>query len=81
VSFDAVTFPKIAQHSAAFRGLVDVATGAKTVRVLVDVVVVGAGRVELTLITTAPYSARAPVQTAEMRLAQLLAARAQPGSA
>jgi hypothetical protein len=81
VSFDAVTFPKIGQHSAAFRGLIDVATGAKTVRVLVDVVVVGAGRVELTLITTAPYSARAPVQTAEMRLAQLLAARAQPGSA
>ena len=81
VSFSQVTFPKIAQRSAAYRGLIDVDTGAATVRVLVDVVVVGAGRVELTLITTAPYAARAVVQNAEMHLAQVLAARAQPGSA
>jgi hypothetical protein len=81
VSFRPVSFPKIAERSAAFRGLVDVDTGNATVRVLVDVVVVGAGRMELTLITTAPYAARAPVKTAETRLAQLLAARAQPGSA
>jgi hypothetical protein len=81
VSFGPVAFPKIAKLSAAFRGLVDVASGKRTVRVLVDVVVVGAGRVELTLITTAPYSARGPVLNAEMHLAQMLAVRAQPGAA
>jgi len=81
VSFAEVTFPKVAQRSAAYRGLIDVKAGSTTVRVLVDVVVVGAGRVELTLITTAPYAARTIVQNAEMHLAQVLAARAQPGSA
>src|SRR5690348_4473460 len=81
VSFGEVTFPKVAQRSAAYRGLIDVDTGSGTVRVLVDVVVVSAGRVELTLITTAPYVARAPVQNVETHLAQVLAARAQPGSA
>jgi len=81
VSFVPMAFPKIAKLSAAFRGLVDVTSGATTVRVLVDVVVVAAGRVELTLITTAPYSARAPVLNAELRLAQVMAARAQPGAA
>lgn len=81
VSFAQVTFPKVAQRSAAYRGLIDVDTGSTTVRVLVDVVVVSAGRVELTLITTAPYAARTLVQNAEMHLAQVLAARAQPGSA
>jgi hypothetical protein len=81
VSFAQVTFPKVAQRSAAYRGLIDVDTGAASVRVLVDVVVVGAGRVELTLITTAPYAARSVVQNAETHLAQVLAARAQPGSA
>jgi len=81
VSFGPVAFPKVASHSAAFRGLVDVSTGNSTVRVLVDVVVVGAGRVELTLITTAPYVAREPIQAAEAHLVQVLAARAQPGSA
>jgi hypothetical protein len=81
VSFTPMAFPKIAKLSAAFRGLVDVTSGKSSVRVLVDVVVVAAGRVELTLITTAPYSARAPVMNAEMRLAQMMAARAQPGAA
>jgi hypothetical protein len=75
--------PKVAKLTAAFRELVEVGTGesAVRVRVLVDVVVVGVGRVELTLITTAPYSAHAAVESAEARLARLMAARAQPGAA
>ena len=81
VSFGTFTFPKVAKLTAAFRGLVDVGTGKSAVRILVDLVVVGAGRVELTLITTAPYSARAAVESAEARLAQLMVARAQPGIA
>jgi len=81
VSFGPIAFPKVAKLTAAFRGLIDVGSGKSAVRVLVDVVVFGAGRVELTLITTAPYSARAPVESAELRLAQLMVARAQPGAA
>ena len=81
VSFAPVAFPKVTRLTAAYRGLVDVGTSSGKVRVLVDVVVVGVGRVELTLITTAPYSARGPVVTAETKLATLMAARAQPGSA
>jgi hypothetical protein len=81
VSFGAISFPKVAKLTAAYRGLVDVGTGKQAVRVLVDVVVFGAGRVELTLITTAPYYARGPVASAEARLAQIMVARAQPGAA
>src|SRR5207237_2675016 len=81
VSFGPIACPKVAKLTAAFRGLIDVGSGKSAVRVLVDVVVFGAGRVELTLITTAPYSARAPVESAEARLAQLMIARAQPGAA
>jgi hypothetical protein len=81
VSFGAISFPKVAKLTAAYRGLVDVGAGKQAVRVLVDVVVFGAGRVELTLITTAPYYARGPVANAEARLAQIMVARAQPGAA
>jgi hypothetical protein len=81
VSFGSISFPKIGNLTAAYRGLVDVGSGKSAVRVLVDVVVFGAGRVELTLITTAPYYARVPVANAEARLAQIMVARAQPGAA
>jgi hypothetical protein len=81
VAFGPLAFPKVARLTAAFRGLIDVGTGRSAVRIIVDLVVVGAGRVELTLITTAPYSARAAVGNAEARLAQLMVERAQPGIA
>ncbi len=81
VAFGPLAFPKVAKLTAAFRGLVAVGTGTRAVRILVDLVVVGAGRVELTLITTAPHSARDAVTNAEARLAQVMVARAQPGIA
>jgi hypothetical protein len=81
VAFGPFAFPKVARLTAAFRGLVAVGTGRSAVRILVDLVVVGAGRVELTLITTAPYTARDVVASAEARLAQVMLARAQPGIA
>ena len=81
VAFGEIAFPKVAKLTAAYRGLVDVGTGKSAVRVVVDVVVFGAGRVELTLITTAPYYARSQVANAEARLAQMMIARAQPGAA
>jgi hypothetical protein len=56
--------------------LVDVTASGKTVRVMIDTVVIGRGRTEIGLVTVAPYAARAPVEAAEARLAVLLAKRA-----
>jgi hypothetical protein len=81
VSFGTFAFPKLARLTAAFRGLVDVGSGPNAMRVLVDLVVVGTGRMELTLITTAPYAARTVVEKAEARLVEVMVARAQPGIA
>lgn len=76
VSFGPVGVPKIATYTRRYRALVDVTTATATVRVMVDVLVVGRGRTEITLITTAPSVAAAVVEAAELRLARTLASRA-----
>jgi len=81
VSFTRIGFPKVGELTTAFRGVIDVKETGGTVRVFVDVVAFGSGRVELTLITTAAYADRAPVVGAEGRLARAMLARALPGSA
>jgi hypothetical protein len=80
-SFARIGFPKVGELTAAFRGVIDVTEPGGTVRVFVDVLAFGSGRVELTLITTAAYSDRAAVVSAEGRLARAMLARALPGSA
>jgi hypothetical protein len=45
------------------------------VRLLVDLALVGRGRIEVMLTTTAPYAARGPVKAAEVRLARILVGR------
>jgi hypothetical protein len=80
VSFRRIAFPKSGPYSVAYRALVDVGVGS-TVRVMIDFALVGVNRTEITLITTAPYSAVGAVSSAEARLALVLAARAQPGAA
>ena len=42
---------------------------------LVDLVLVGRGRTEVTLTTVGPYEARAPIKSAEERLARVLVSR------
>ena len=75
VSVKRIGFPKIATYATAFRTLIDVTSGATTVRVMADVVLVGRGRTEITLTTTAPYSAIGTIAPAELRLARILVAR------
>jgi hypothetical protein len=75
VSLSRISFPKLATYSTAFRALFDVTSGTRTIRVMADVVLVGRGRTELTLTTTAPYSAAATIAPAEVRLARVLLAR------
>ena len=45
----------------AFRAVVSVGSGASRTQVMVDFVLVGVNRTEITLITTAPYSEAASV--------------------
>lgn len=78
VSFRRIAFPKVGDESAAFRGVLAVKAGGSTVKVMIDFALVGVDRSEITLITTAPYSAATVVAPAEQRLAQVLAGRAAP---
>lgn len=75
VSVQRVSFPRVATYTRAYRALVDVPAATGTVRVLVDMVLVGRGRTEVTLTATAPFVAAPVVRSAEVRLAQLLAGR------
>ena len=68
-------FSPVARYTANFRIVFDVSAGGRRVRILVDVLLVGKGRAEMTLTTIAPYAARAAVQAAELRLARLVAKR------
>lgn len=75
VSIRRIAFPHVAQYTNAIRIVVEVATGSAKVRVFIDLVLLGCGRTEITLTTTAPLLADAAVRPAEARLARLLAAR------
>jgi hypothetical protein len=70
-----LAFPRVAQYTAAFRLVLDVTAGGNTASMLVDLVLVGRGRTEVTLTTVAPYEARAPMKLAEERLARSLVSR------
>lgn len=71
----AFAFPRVAQYTAAFRLVFDVKTGGNTASMLVDLVLVGRGRTEVTLTTVAPYEARAVMKSAEAKLAHILVSR------
>ena len=77
LSFGRIPFPKVGTHSAAFRGIVAVSALGQTVRVLLDIVLVGKGRTEISLDATAPAAAARAVSAAELRLVRTLAARAR----
>ena len=68
-------FSPVARYTANFRVVFDVSAAGRSVRILVDVLLVGKGRAEMTLTTIAPYAARVQVQAAELRLARLVAKR------
>lgn len=76
VSAKRFSFPKVATYTDAFRMVVDVKANTSTVRMFVDVVLVGRNRTEITMTTVAPVAADAAVRVAELRLAQLAVRRA-----
>jgi hypothetical protein len=81
VSVARVAIPKLATYSAEIRVVVNVhSSTAKDVPVMIDELLVGRNRAEITLTTTSPYAERGPVEQSELRIAKLLVARA-PASA
>jgi hypothetical protein len=78
VSFKRIAFPRVARYSTEFRALVDVRVpGSKTVRLVVDAVLIGRSRTEISLTMVAPAAERASLTAAERRLARTLVRRAR----
>jgi hypothetical protein len=75
VSFRRISFPNLTPYSRAYRAIVDYKAATGTVPVLVDVILVGRGRTEITLTTTAISVADSIISAAELRLAQVLISR------
>jgi hypothetical protein len=75
VSFKRVAFPKLAKYAARFRTVVDYDQSGSSVRALIDMVVVGKGRTEITLVLTTRYADRAQADGVEQALAKLLVSR------
>ena len=55
--------------------MLDVTTAGNTASMVIDLLLAGRGRTEITLTTVAPYEARAQITPAEARLARVLVAR------
>lgn len=75
VSFKRVAFPKLAQHAARFRTVADYDQSGSPVRAVIDMVLLGKGRTEITLILTTRYADRAQADIVEQALAKLLLRR------
>jgi hypothetical protein len=76
VSFRRVLFAPVATHVEAFVMLVDVKTPKGKVRVAIEVVLIGRGRTELTIVSTAQSVLQKIVAQADVQLARALVARA-----
>ncbi len=63
VSLKKMAFPKLAQYSARYRLVYDFGKAGSPTLVLMDIVMVGQGRTEITLTLSAPYGDRAAACT------------------
>ena len=75
VSLKKVAFPKMAGYSARYRVLYDYGKAGSPALVLIDLIMVGRGRSEITLMLSAPYADRAAADAAGRRLAAILVGR------
>ena len=76
ISVRRVAFPAVSAYTHAYRVIVAVTSGSVTIRIFVDLVLIGRGSTEITLTTTAPLLAEPAVRAAEVRVARILVARA-----
>ena len=70
-----MAFPKLARFVARYRMVADYTQAENSMRVLVDIIVLGQGRTEIALIVSAPYADRAAADIVERKLAQVLVSR------
>jgi hypothetical protein len=75
VSLKKMSFPKLAPYSARYRLVYDFGKAGSPTLVLMDMILVGQGRSEISLILSAPYSQRAAADGAGRRMAALLLGR------
>jgi hypothetical protein len=75
VSFAAVPFPHVAAYVRAYRAVVETGSGTQAVRVVLDAVLFGRSRTEISIVTSAPLAHAASVAALERYLALALAAR------
>ena len=78
VSFGRTAFPHVAKLTQGFRAVFAVKSGSSSVPIEIDVVALGAGRNEITLMLTGPVAVREVLRSAEVRLARRLAGRMSP---
>jgi hypothetical protein len=74
-SFTRLALPGLAEYAREYRAIIDVSAASGTGQVLIDVIVLGRGRTEITLTATAAYAIRSAVDQAELALAEVLVSR------
>ena len=75
VSFTKIAFSRVAPMTARYRLVQDYTASGRTQRILMDLILLGRGRNEVTLVVSVPYAERAAVAALELRLARVLASR------
>lgn len=75
VSFKKLPFPKLTRYAARYRVVADYGDPESSVRVLIDLIVLGHGRTEVSLVVSTAYADRAVVDAAEQRLARVVVSR------
>jgi len=75
VSFRKLSFPHVS-YTALFRGVITAQASGQTVRILVDLLLLGQSRTEVTLNVAGPAGAASAISAAERRLARTLISRA-----
>lgn len=75
VSFKKLAFPKLTQFSVRYRMVANFGEAGSRVHALVDVISLGQGRTEISIVVTARYQDRAAVEVVERAMADRLARR------
>lgn len=75
VSFKKLPFPSVARYTARYRVVYDYGTAAVPAPVLIDLIFLGQGRSEISLMVSAPWANRAQVDGVGRRLATILVGR------
>jgi hypothetical protein len=77
VSFAKLSIPQIATYTAGFRIGLEIRTNGKAASYVLEALLIGRGRTEITLSSFTPAAAQTTVAAATLRLAKLLIGRAR----